>query len=394
MDFLADTKIDFLKHRFVGITLSLIVIILAVVSFFFYGLNFGIDFAGGTQVQLKFVKKPSIDQLRKRLEEVGLGNSTIQTFGESASNEILIRVSEVKKEDTGDYPDVASKLIDLIQKEKHRKFTEEGKLNLNTVGHKELIQELEKGGSAGRDTSGEESISVSDTNGKKLAERIMSYRKDHGGLIKSYKKMGKSLDLDESQLGLIRNKTFLGNFSVRRIEKVGPKIGAELKKKAFLAIVLSLVFILGYIWYRFQFQYGIGAIAALVHDITITMGFLSFFRFKFSLSIIAALLTIVGYSLNDTIVIFDRIRENRRTYRAKNFYAVINQGINESLSRTFLTSITTLIVVLCLYFFGGEVIHGFAFTLLIGVIVGTYSSMFTASPVIYAWHRISGGTGR
>lgn len=389
MDLLVDTKIDFLKYRFFGITLSLIIITLAIISFIVYGLNYGIDFAGGTQVQLKFTEKPSINQLRERLEEVGLGNSTIQTFGESASNELLIRVSEVKEENIGDYPDVASMLIALIQKKELRELAEKGKLNLNTVGHKELIQKFKKEKTTRRETPEGENISASDTNGEKLAKKIMNYRNNHGGLIRSYKELSNSLNLNEKQIKLIKDKTFLGDFSVRRIEQVGPKIGAELKKKAFFAIALSLIFILGYIWYRFQFQFGIGAIMALVHDITIAMGFLSFFKFKFSLSIIAALLTIVGYSLNDTIVIFDRIRENRRTYRSKDFSAVINSGINESLSRTMLTSVTTLIVVLSLYFLGGEVIHGFAFALLVGVIVGTYSSMFVASPVIKAWQRFS-----
>jgi preprotein translocase SecF subunit len=172
------------------------------------------------------------------------------------------------------------------------------------------------------------------------------------------------------------------NTLIRLQEEVGPKIGGELKDKALLAIFWALLGIILYIWWRFEFTFGLAAVAALIHDVLITIGIFSLVGKEISLAIVAALLTIVGYSLNDTIVVFDRIREDMRVYRKESFQNVINHSINETLSRTIITSLTTFIVVLSLYIFGGTVIHDFAFALLIGVIVGTYSSIFIASPLM------------
>jgi len=169
---------------------------------------------------------------------------------------------------------------------------------------------------------------------------------------------------------------------IRLQEEVGPKIGDELKGKAILAIFWALMGIILYIWWRFEFSFGLAAVAALFHDVLITIGIFSIFGKEISLSIVAALLTIVGYSLNDTIVVFDRIREDLKLYRKESYGSVINHSINETLSRTIITSLTTFIVVLSLYLFGGTVIHDFAFALLVGVIVGTYSSIFVASPLM------------
>ena len=169
---------------------------------------------------------------------------------------------------------------------------------------------------------------------------------------------------------------------IRLQEEVGPKIGEELKGKAILAIFWALLGIILYIWWRFEFTFGLAAVAALFHDILITIGIFSFLGIEISLSIVAALLTIVGYSLNDTIVVFDRIREDLKLYRKESYGSVINHSINETLSRTIITSLTTFVVVLSLYLFGGTVIHDFAFAILVGVIVGTYSSIFVASPLM------------
>ena len=181
-------------------------------------------------------------------------------------------------------------------------------------------------------------------------------------------------------------KEFPGNVNpetlIRLQEEVGPKIGEELKGKAILAIFWALLGIILYIWWRFEFTFGIAAVIALFHDILITIGIFSIFGFEISLSIVAALLTIVGYSLNDTIVVFDRIREDLKLYRKEPYGNVINHSINETLSRTIITSLTTFVVVLSLYLFGGSVIHDFAFAILVGVVVGTYSSIFVASPLM------------
>ncbi len=188
------------------------------------------------------------------------------------------------------------------------------------------------------------------------------------------------------------------NPTMLSVESVGPKIGKELRTAAVWAVLFSLALILLYIWIRFEFVFGVGAIVALFHDVLITLGIFSIFRMEISLSVVAAFLTIVGYSLNDTIVVFDRIRENLKSMRRENFFSILNTSINQSLSRTVITSMTTLIVVFVLYINGGEVLRTFSFALLIGIVVGTYSSIFIATPVVAEWEmrqlQKSGKTNR
>ncbi len=376
MDFLVNNKFEWMKFRHVYLTASGIAIVLSIVSIFMFGLNFGIDFAGGTEVQIKFREAPPIDEIRDRLKKVGLEESSIQQFGDASENEVLIRVPELEEE--GEIDDVSKLIISVLRDEKSMSLLDDGKVDLNIIGRVELKQMFKKELAGSEDKGDPEEI----------ANRIIDYRKMHGGLISDFSEIKAGASLTEMELQILEKATFFGHFSIRQIERVGPKVGEKLKSQSMLAISFSVVFILGYIWFRFQFQFGIGAIAALVHDVIITLGVLSLFQTKFTLTIIAALLTLVGYSLNDTIVIFDRIRENLKSYRGKSMNATIDKSINESLSRTALTSLTTLLVVACLYFFGGEVINGFAFTLLIGIIVGTYSSVAIASPVLLAWKAL------
>jgi len=207
----------------------------------------------------------------------------------------------------------------------------------------------------------------------------------HFVLIKT-KAVGDMKDKVSTRIINVIKQEFPGNVDdttlIRLQEEVGPKIGGELKDKAILAIFWALMGIILYIWWRFEFSFGLAAVVALIHDVLITIGILSIFGKEVSLTIVAALLTIVGYSLNDTIVVFDRIREDMKVFRKESYGIVINHSINETLSRTIITSLTTFLVVLCLYIFGGTVIHDFAFALLVGVVVGTYSSIFVASPLM------------
>ncbi|MDZ7330885.1 MAG: protein translocase subunit SecF [candidate division KSB1 bacterium] len=184
----------------------------------------------------------------------------------------------------------------------------------------------------------------------------------------------------------LRNKLANNPFEIRSKDTVGPRIGSELRNDAIKAIIISLILILIYISWRFEFRFAVGAVVALFHDVLITLGLFSIFNFEVSLSVVAAFLTLVGYSLNDTIVVFDRIRENLKVMRKESSLTIFNKSINQTLSRTILTALTTLFVVTIIFFFGGEVIHGFSFALLVGIIVGTYSSIFIASPVAYAWY--------
>ena len=336
------TKIDFMGMRKVGFIFSLILILAGIVSLIIHnGPNYGIDFAGGTLVQVKFPQKIDVSDIRNGLDEIGLKDVSVQGFGDPEANEYLIRTS-----------------------------------------------------------------SDADALGNQLADTVSR------GLKKAT-----SLEPD-----------------IRRVEMVGPQVGEDLKKNALLAIFYSLLFITIYISGRFeqkwtiagitagalmaavyflsvfnlsmpfliaaalvislvlfwylQLQYAIGAIVALIHDVTITVGIFYLLNLDFSLQIIAALLTIIGYSLNDTIIVFDRIRENiKGRSNHSTVVDLFNRSINETLSRTILTSLTTLVVLLALFLLGGEIIHNFAFAMIIGVIVGTYSSVFIASPIVFMAHR-------
>ena len=209
------------------------------------------------------------------------------------------------------------------------------------------------------------------------------------------KKFGKGNDYlikfeqtDKNKENFIENiktqlsKNLGGNFSFRRVENVGPKVSGELLKSGLIAIVLSLSAMLIYIWIRFEWQFSLGAIIALIHDVIITIGFFSILEFEINLSIVAALLTIVGYSMNDTVVIFDRVRENLKKYSSKSINEISNLSINETLSRTIITSLTTLLALLSIFFFGGKILQGFSFAMILGVIFGTYSSIFIANPIL------------
>ncbi len=282
-----DINIDFVGKRLVAIIASLVLIFLGLGTMVLKGGPlYGIDFAGGTLVQLKFTEQPDIGRIRQALDERGMGAAIIQSLGEE---KIAVRVkSEIGQQDT-----------------------------------------------------------VSDD--------------IHGALVADFGEDGVSVEL---------------------VEMVGPQVGADLRRKGMLSIVYAMMGILVYITLRFQFRFALGAIAALVHDVLFTIGVFSVFGKEFTLPVVAALLTIIGYSLNDTIVVYDRIRENMRRSPKDNLAGVVNSSINQTLSRTVLTSGTTLFVVMCLFFFGGEVIHDFSFALLVGVLVGTYSSIYIASPIL------------
>lgn len=299
MKFFKETNIAFIKYSKTAITISTVIIIIGLISIVFVrGLNYGIDFTGGTLVQLKFEKPITTAEIRKALSAVNLGNSIIQKVGES--NEFLIRVPQV-----------------------------EGLENVPT-------------------------------------------------------KITESMSVFEDN-----------SFEIRRTDQVGPKIGGELRRDAVLAIISAIVVIGIYISIRFKFRFAIGAVAALIHDVLITLGIFSIFQFEISLSTIAAFLTIVGYSLNDTIVLYDRIRENLRTKTKvlTKIEDLINRSINDVLSRTVITSLTTFIVVAILAFAPGEV-GIFAIAMIIGVIVGTYSSMYIAGPVVIYWQNRFGNKSK
>ncbi len=287
MEFFKQNKIiDFMgKSKFFG-TISVLLVLGSYFLLFAKGLNFGIDFAGGTIVQVRYEKPADLKKIRQALKKSSLfKNAAVTNFG--SKNEIIIRAKSTSKELGKDLGDVA----------------------------RELLKET-------------------------------------------------------------------GDFEIRRVDMVGPKVGGELREKGIMATIVAIIGILLYVSIRFEFRFAVASVIALIHDVSIALGAISLFNVAVNLDILAAILTILGYSLNDTIIVFDRIREGLFETKAKDLFGVINDSVTKTLSRTTLTSLTTFFVVITLYLFGGEIIKGFSFTLLIGIVVGTYSSIFIASPTL------------
>ncbi len=279
-----NTNIQFLKFKKATLIMSITICFFSIFSLFLNGLNFGIDFKGGTLIEVSSDNNINISNVRSVLSSLNLGDVQIQNFG--SEKNILVRIEASSSEN-----------------------------NSNALS--------------------------------KITNQLILFGK------------------------------------IQRTEVVGPKISSELIQKGILAIISAVGLMLFYIWIRFEWQFSLGAVLALIHDVIITIGIFSFFQIEFNLSIIAALLTIIGYSMNDTVVVYDRIRENLRKYKKQDLYDLINISINQTLSRTVLTSFTTLLALFSLYIFGGQVIKGFTLAMIIGVFIGTYSSTFIASQLLH-----------
>lgn len=386
MQFLTNTKIDFMKYRKVFIWVSLAFLAVSVVEIFaLTGINLGIDFAGGTQLTVSFQERPEIDRLRDVLREAGLAEALIQRYGDIGSSEVLIKTPVVGGSEEGS----GQIVIDALQAALNGSPPEDH-LDLNQKGTDSLATHLFTLDPDRRVAADEDAARA---HYARVAAAVMERRKGLT-LFTSWEQLEGIAVLSTEALEALRQRAYLGAFHVLQNENVGPQIGSELRRKGILAVSLSLVGMLLYIWYRFELRYGIGALVAVFHDFLITLGLFAIVNYEFNLPTIAAFLTLVGYSVNDTVVIFDRVRENRRRHRRMPLVNIMNMSLNQTLSRTVLTSGTTLLVVGSLFFLGGEVIRGFAFVLLVGVIVGTYSSIFVASPFALLWEQLFGREAR
>ena len=378
MRIIGDTNIPFLSYRRIALTLSVLVIIAGLAyQFLGPGLNLGIDFAGGTQVTLKFREEPDLGELRSAISDLTSGTPLIQTFDEAEKHEIMIRVENPE----GEEGDFTRPIIDLLNQDLNSDL--DGRFDLNLKGSRALIDLLATADPDG--VGGDEE--ARNLYYEPMAEAVLDHRKEYG-IYFSIDELGDVADLSVDSRDYLEDTVAVGAFSLLGAENVGPAVGADLQKKALLAIGFSLVGMLIYIWIRFQLPYAVGAVAALFHDVLITLTALAVTHREINLPTVAALLTLVGYSVNDTVVVFDRMRENLRLRRGDDLEMLMNLSINQTLSRTIITSGTTLVVVLSLYIFGGDVINTFAFVLLIGIIVGTYSSIFIASPVALAMNKL------
>ena len=373
MQLFTDSNFDFIGRRKIFMVLSLVLILAGLASVAMRGgLKLGIDFKGGTLVYVKFQQSPDVDAIRQALNAASLDVATLQPFEDG--NELKIDLNLQPSEQAGlpvaGRDQIVSTLRELYP-------GETGKIDFNNVGSEALASALRSSSASNRFGYDQ----VSDISTSLIAARDTA----HGGLVVDFAKLAGVEGVNPDIMSALRETTFLGAFAIRGVEVVGPKIGSDLQWQALQATVAALGGMLLYIAFRFEWIYGLAAVVAVFHDVLITVGFFSLFDREIELTVVAALLTLVGYSMNDTIVIFDRVRENRKILRRVGLADLLNRSINQTLARTVLTSGLTFVAVLCLFILGGEVLRGFSFALVVGVIVGSYSSIFVASPILLWW---------
>ena len=366
MEIFKQTNFDFLGRKWPFIFLSLCLTLAGIGSLWVNGgPKYGIDFTGGALMDLNFIKRPPAEAIRSALHKRIRGEIEVQEV--TNSQDVLISTQTQSSR--------AEMLASLNDAFNHGSA---GKLDLNTAPEMDLASRLQQGSS-----------SLSADQSQAAAKAIADYRNAHSGLVSSLDDLSGLPGISPQVLSAIKQECYAGDFAVRGTETVGPKIGADLRQQAINVVLIALAAMLVYIALRFEWIYGVAAVIAVFHDTIITIGLFSLFGKAIDLTVIAALLTLVGYSMNDTIVVFDRIRENLRLQRRGTFTEIVNLSINQTLSRTVLTSGLTLLTALSLFFFGGQVLNGFSFALVVGIIVGTYSSIFIASPILIFWQDVS-----
>jgi preprotein translocase subunit SecF len=384
MELFRDTHIDFMKYRRFWIILSLLLVLGGLYAIFGpHTLNMGIDFAGGTQITLGFNHAPDLVQIRKVMEREGMRDSVIQRFNKPEANQVIVKTRAIKGNEEGNRDKVVAAL--------NREFNPgQTGFDLNQAGTDQITAFLVQ---VDPDKVAAQGPDAARTHYVPMAEAIF---KDRGqnGLLKDLSRVSKLPGVTPATVAALQSQARLGTFTVLGVENVGPQVGSELRKQGFLAVLMSLLGMLAYIWFRFELRFGIGAVMASLHDVVVTLLFFWAFGLEFNLTTIAAFLTLIGYSVNDTVVIFDRMRENMRKSRRKPMIDIMNESINETLSRTVMTSGLTFLSVLALLILGGDVLRGFAFVMTIGIIVGTYSSIYVASPFALLWENLFGAQGR
>lgn len=376
MRFFKTPNINFMKYKYFAFVLSGAIIVSGIINVTARkGLKLGVDFSGGTLIRVMLKNPTPISELRQSLRDVGLGGSSIQEI-EKGKREYQIRtmLPETKKEEEQEleaHDIMGSRVIEALRtKEDNQSLT--GRLkDLNSVDARELTSLLD--------------LSFPDEAAQD-AQKIVSFR-GRNAIIQDFSQL-EAEGINQKVLAFLKEKTYLGSLTVLSKETVGPQVGRDLQRKATQATIWALMGMLVYIAFRFKLAYGVSAIITLTHDVLITMSILSFTNREINLPVIAAVLTIVGFSINDTIVIFDRVRDNLKIMRKSPFEEILNASINQTLSRSIITSGTVFLTVMALFLFGGEVINDFAFTMLVGVIEGSYSTIYQSCPIVYYWQKI------
>src|SRR5438093_3959781 len=374
MQIFVNTNYDFVKYRFVAVAFSLIWMLVGFSLFMKHGINWGIDFAGGANIVLKFKDQVPMNKLR-----ADLADASIQQYGKSEDREILIRLPKQRTE-----IDLAGQVVDRLFRDLNPPAAT-GKLDLNYHGRERLTDLL-----ASLDPDNKGTRPDARTYYGQVAQNIINKRSELG-IFTNTQQATSAPGVTTGIARILNERTYLGSFNVRNQETVGPQVGRELQQKAIWAVVLSTLAMGAYLWLRFDFMFGIAAVVCIVHDVLVSLAFIGIISGEFSLNIVAALLLIVGYSINDTVVTYDRVRENRRKLKTRaTLEEQLNHAMNQTLSRTILTSGSVVIVLIALILFGGKVIHEFALILLVGVIAGTYSTVTIVPAVAIAWNNLTG----
>src|SRR5579864_6663031 len=378
MELFKNTNYDFLGWKWPFIGASLVLSVAGLISLWLKGgPAYGIDFKGGMVMTVKFAGKPPIDQIRTAVSNKVNGAVSVQENFGAHAGEVAIgtELADNRQLDRN-----RGLVLDTLQSTFGQPVA--GKLDFNGASHEALANRL-------RDALARNNVAMSDADLQKLVKDLLDFRDSppRSGLLASFDQLSALPGLKPDVVNTLKQECYLGPFAMRDVQIVGPQVGAELRQRAIWATLAALGGMLVYIAFRFEWIYGVAAVVACFHDTIITIGFFSLFNKEITMTVIAALLTLVGYSMNDTIVIFDRIRENLKLSRRERLDDVINRSVNQTLSRTIMTSGLTFLTVLALFLFGGEVLHGFSFALVVGIIIGTYSSVFVASPIVLFWHN-------
>jgi preprotein translocase subunit SecF len=396
VEILKNVSIDWLGKKWYFFGLSWVLLAFGIIGYFYHGhakgslsegLAMGIDFKGGTVVNLKFNQTPNVDLIRKALKPETVGTTIIQRLGSLADNAVMVRMETVFG--SGQNVDEGRKALETLLRQTFDPDHVNSKLaDFNNVGQDTVAKALLDGDPDNLKSQNKTAEEV-EKHYRDLAASMINYRNTapRGGIIASLDDLKNVTGANQAVPATMSRNFYAGPFAVIGNRSVGAVVGSDLRNRAALAVGLSFLGMLVYIGFRFKPIYGVGAIVALFHDILITIGLFALTQKEISLTVIAALLTLTGYSVNDTIVVFDRVRENLRTMRKDSLARVLNLSINQTLSRTIMTSGMTFLSVFALLVFGGEVLSGFSFALTVGIIIGTYSSIAIASPIVEWWYR-------
>jgi preprotein translocase subunit SecF len=389
VEFFHEVNIDWLGKKWYFLGFSLIFSIAGLMSlFFWHGLPLGVDFKGGTLIYLKFEQTPDQGRIRAAADRVGLHDVSIVRFGHPEENEVIVSLPERDTKETSLDAGRVAIVHTLQQNYASNGTVDADKLDVDNATRETLTDFLTKADPLHLANSETATVQYG-----LVADKILNYRdKVQHGLIGSFAELNGQVE--PAVVSALQQGAYLSGFTVRNTEIVGPQVGAQLRQKALLATLYSLAGMLVYLWFRFELIYGVAAVVAVFHDTLITVGAFSLANREMTLTVVAAILTLIGYSMNDTIVVFDRIRENLKLIRRGSLSEIVNKSINQTLSRTVLTSGLTFLTVLSLFLFGGEVLNGFSFALVVGILIGTYSSIAVAAPMLVAYQDWRGKRGK